>query len=50
MVLGLITQWLNPLRDFLAPSFSPQLESAAPLLALQLYYEAVLVGTTGTTY
>ena len=37
VVLGLITQWLNPLREFLAPSFSPQLESAAPLLALRLY-------------
>ena len=37
VLLGLITQWLNPLREFLAPSFSPQLESAAPLLALQLY-------------
>ena len=37
MVLGLITQWLNPLREFLAPSFSPQLESAAPLLALRWY-------------
>jgi hypothetical protein len=33
---------LNPLREFLASSFSPQLESAAPLLALLAY------GGTGT--
>jgi hypothetical protein len=38
VVLGLITQWLNPLREFLAPSFSPQLESAAPLLALPVQW------------
>ena len=38
VVLGLITQWLNPLREFLAPCFSPQLESAAPLV--QLYTPA----------
>ena len=34
MVLELLTQWLNPLREFSALSFTPQSESAAPLLAL----------------
>ena len=37
MVLELLTQWLNPLRELSAPSFTPQSESAAPLLAL-LYH------------
>ena len=47
MVLELITQWLNPLREFSAPSFTPQSESAAPLLAL-LYCTAV-GGTLSTS-
>ena len=36
VVLELITQWLKPLREFSAPSFTPQWESesATPLLAL----------------
>ena len=37
VVLELLTQWLNPLRELSAPSFTPQSESAAPLLAL-LYH------------
>ena len=49
VLLGLIPQWLNPLREFLAPSFSPQLESAAPLLALQvLALQVLLVPPTST--
>ena len=38
VVLELLTQWLNPLREFSAPSFTPQSESAAPLLALLYRY------------
>ena len=37
MVLELITLCFKPLREFSAPSFTPQSESAAPLLAL-LYH------------
>ena len=49
MVLELITQWLNPLREFSAPSFTPQSESAAPLIAL-LYrrWYVLRTSTTGT--
>ena len=44
VLLELLTQWLKPLRECSAPTFTPQSESAAPLLAL-LY---CTVGGTGT--
>ena len=49
VLLGRTTQWLNPQWELLGPTFSPQWESAAPLIAItaavrvrystvQLYY------------
>ena len=45
MVLELITLCFKPLREFSAPSFTPQSESAAPLLAVLCTAVPVPYGT-----